>query len=62
MPSHARVIPLLVFALVVALIVLEGHNGINFQLSDGAWNLLSIVIPIGFAGGLINKFIEKWKC
>lgn len=61
MPKQSQVIPLLVFALVIILVVLEGHEGITFSLSPDAWNLLGFIVPIGFSGGLINKALNKWR-
>ncbi len=61
MPKQSEVIPLLVFALVIILVVLEGHEGITFNLSSDAWNLLNYIVPIGFGGGLVNKALNKWR-
>lgn len=61
MPKQSKVIPLLVFALVVVLVGLDGYDGINFTLSPDAWGLLNYIVPIGFGGGLIIKTLNTYK-
>ncbi len=61
MPKQSKVIPLLVFSLVVILLGLDGYDGINLSLSAELWGLLHYIIPIGFGGGLINKAINAYR-
>lgn len=61
MPSQSKVIPLLVFSLVVILLVLDGYDGIDLKLSGEAWDLLDYIVPIGFGGGLINKAMDTYR-
>ncbi len=61
MPPQSKIIPLLVFALVVILVGIEGVGGIEFNLSPEAYQLLYYIVPIGFGGGLINKTLNKWR-
>ena len=61
MPKLNEMLPLLVFALVILLVVLEGHEGITFNISPDAWNLLNIILPIGFSFSIINTALSKWN-
>jgi len=61
MPKLNEMLPLLVFALVIILVVLEGHEGITFNISPDAWNLLNIILPIGFSFSIINSALSRMK-
>lgn len=61
MPSQSHVIPLLVFALVIILVGLDGYGGITFELSTDAWDIIKTIVPIGFGGGLLNKGLNVYR-
>ncbi len=61
MGKQSKIIPLLVFKLVIVLVALDGYDRINFTLSPDAWGLLNYIVPIGFGGGLIIKTLNTYK-
>jgi len=61
LPAHTQLVTLLIFALVVSLIILDGVTGIGFELSSGGWELLQYVLPAGLASSLAAHAVITWK-
>ena len=61
LPPHPQLITLLIFALVVSLIILDGVTGIAFELSSGGWTLLQYILPVGFVASLAAHTVITWK-
>ncbi len=61
LPAHTQLVTLLIFALVVSLIILDGVTGIGFELSSGGWELLHYILPAGFVASLAGHAVITWK-